>query len=78
MLRGLLLRRFSYLDILSKQGSVYLVLCVFPIMYGVQILLDFSIGCPMVSFNLMPDPPLERHAFLIMSGEFQGLFSRRR
>ena len=74
MLRGLLLRRFSYLDILSKQGSVYLVLCVFPIMYGVQILLDFSIGCPMVSFNLMPDPPLERHAFLIMSGEISGAF----
>lgn len=41
LLRGLLLRRLSYLDILSKQGSVYLVLCVFPIMYGVQILLDF-------------------------------------
>ena len=57
LLRGLLLRRLSYLDILSKQGSVYLVLCVFPIMYGVQILLDFSIGCPMVSFNLMLDPP---------------------
>lgn len=74
LLRGLLLRRFSYLDILSKQGSVYLVLCVFPIMYGVQILLDFSIGCPMVSFNLMPDPPLERHAFLIMSGEISGAF----
>ena len=32
LLRGLLLRRLSYLDILSKQGSVYLVLCVFPIM----------------------------------------------
>ena len=79
LLRALLLRRFSYLDILSKQGSVYLVLCVFPIMYGVQILLDFSIGCPMVSFNLMPDPPLERHAFLITCREkFQGLFSRRR
>ena len=28
LLRGLLLRRLSYLDILSKQGSVYLVLCV--------------------------------------------------
>lgn len=74
LLRGLLLRRLSYLDILSKQGSVYLVLCVFPIMYGVQILLDFSIGCPMVSFNLMLDPPLERHAFLIMSGEISGAF----
>ena len=61
LLRGLLLRRLSYLDILSKQGSVYLVLCVFPIMYGVQILLDFSIGCPMVSFNLMLEPPLEPH-----------------
>lgn len=74
LLRGLLLRRLSYLDILSKQGSVYLVLCVFPIMYGVQILLDFSIGCPMVSFNLMLEPPLERHAFLIMSGEISGAF----
>ena len=74
LLRGLLLRRLSYLDILSKQGSVYLVLCVFPIMYGVQILLDFSIGCPMVSFNLMLNPPLERHAFLIMSGEISGAF----
>ena len=74
LLRGLLLRRLSYLDILSKQGSVYLVLCVFPIMYGVHILLDFSIGCPMVSFNLMLEPPLERHAFLIMSGEISGAF----
>ena len=74
LLRGLLLRHLSYLDILSKQGSVYLVLCVFPIMYGVQILLDFSIGCPMVSFNLMLEPPLERHAFLIMSGEISGAF----
>ena len=28
----------------------------------------------MVSFNLMLDPPLERHAFLIMSGEISGAF----
>ncbi len=74
LLHGLLLRRLSYLDILSKQGSVYLVLSIFPILYGIQILLDFSIGCPLVSFNLVIDPPLERHAFLIMSGEISGAF----
>ena len=28
----------------------------------------------MVSFNLMLNPPLERHAFLIMSGEISGAF----
>lgn len=54
LLRGLLLRRLSYLDILSKQGSVYLVLCVFPIMYGVHILLDF--------FNWLPDGVLQLDA----------------
>lgn len=74
LLRGMLLCRLSYLDILSKQGSVYLVLSIFPVMYGIQILLDFSIGCPLVSFNVMTEPPLERHIFLILSGEISGAF----
>ena len=74
LLRDLLLRRRPLADIFSRQGSVYLVLFMFPLMYGFQLLVDFSSGCPFVCLDRLVDPPLERHAFLILSGEMSGAF----
>lgn len=73
-LRNLLMHRFSLSSVLSRQGSVYLMLLLFPLMYGFQLLLDFSSGCPLVCLNRLTDPPLERHTFLILSGEMSGAF----
>ena len=50
------------------------MLLLFPLIYGFQLLLDFSSGCPLVCLNRLTDPPLERHTFLILSGEMSGAF----
>ena len=73
-LHGLFARRFSILDLFSKRRNTYLVLWVFPLMYGIPLLLDYSLGCPLVCFNHINNPPLERHAVLILSGEISGAF----
>lgn len=73
-LRGLLLRRLSFSELLSKQGSGLLVMLLFPMMYGLQQLLDFSTGCPLICVGPVPDPILPRQTYLILSGEVCGAF----
>lgn len=73
-LRGLLLRRLSFSELLFKQGSGLLVMLLFPMMYGLQQLLDFSTGCPLICIGPAPDPILPRQTYLILSGEVCGAF----
>lgn len=73
-LRNLLLGRMSLLGALSKQGNGLLVFFLFPVLYGLQQLLDFSSGCPLVCIRQLPDPPLQQHVVLSLSGEISGAF----
>ena len=73
-LRNLLLRRVSLLGALSKQGNGLLVFFLFPVLYGLQQLLDFSSGCPLVCIRQLADPPLQQHVILSLSGEISGAF----
>lgn len=74
LLRNLLARKISLSSVFSRQGGVYMMLLLFPLMYGFPLLMDFSSGCPLVCINIPADPPLERHTFLILSGEMSGAF----
>ncbi len=73
-LREFLLHRTSLADIILRRGRLYMVLLLFPLMFGIQILLDYSIGCPLLSISDINNPPLERHTFLVLSGEISGAF----
>lgn len=73
-LRNLLLRRVSLLGALSKQGNGLLVFFLFPVFYGLQQLLDFSSGCPLVCIRQLANPPLQPHVFLSLSGQISGAF----
>lgn len=71
-LRNVLLRRVPLLTMLSKQGNGLLVLSLFPVLYGLQYLLDFSSGCPLVCIRQLSNPPLQQHVPLIFSGQISG------
>lgn len=73
-IREVLLHRFSSTDMILRWGNLYVVLLLFPLMYGIQLLLDYSSGCPLVCISNMNNPPLERHTFLVLSGEISGVF----
>ena len=73
-LRNLLLHRVSLLGALSKSGNGLLVFFLFPVFYGLQQLLDFSSGCPLICIRQLSSPPLQQHVFVSLSGQASGAF----
>lgn len=73
-LRNLLLHRVSLLGALSKSGNGLLVFFLFPVFYGLQQLLDFSSGCPLICIRQLSNPPLQQHVFVSLSGQASGAF----